>query len=128
VQRIRNYIHRNFSRMVALRNRPPRAGRAAGARRRATYDAVLQKLTVLYSKGLLDMDCPPEVRMDGASNLVVLEPASHERKNCGSCSCAPGREEAVLELLDRFLEIPREQVGVHVGWGAFHPSMRELSS
>jgi heat-inducible transcriptional repressor len=33
----------------------------------------------------------------------------------------------VLELLDRFLENAAGEVGVHVGLGGIHPSMRELS-
>jgi len=33
----------------------------------------------------------------------------------------------VLELLDRFLENPVGELGVHVGLGETHPSMGELS-
>ena len=33
----------------------------------------------------------------------------------------------VLELLDRFLEQPTGELGVHVGLAEMHPAMRELS-
>jgi heat-inducible transcriptional repressor len=32
-----------------------------------------------------------------------------------------------LELVDRFLEQPAGEIGVHVGLSEMHPSMRELS-
>ena len=32
----------------------------------------------------------------------------------------------VLELVDRFLEQPAGEIGVHVGLGEMHPAMREL--
>ena len=50
---IRNYINRNFAGWTLEDVRRELAGRLAHAE--ATYDAILQKLTVLYSKGLLDI-------------------------------------------------------------------------
>src|SRR5437868_229936 len=96
------------------------------ARAEATYDAVLQKLTVLYSKGLLDIGVAPEVRMDGASNLVVLD-LHLTKEKMRELFRALEEKKRVLELLDRFLENPAGEVGVHVGLGGIHPSMRELS-
>ena len=122
---IRNYINRNFAGWSLENVRRELAGRLARAE--ATYDAVLQKLTVLYSKGLLDIALdPPEVRMDGASNLVVLD-LHLTKEKMRELFRALEEKKRVLELLDQFLEQPAGEVGVHVGLGSIHPSMRELS-
>jgi heat-inducible transcriptional repressor len=121
---IRNYINRNFTGWSLENVRRELAGRLARAE--ATYDEVLQKLTVLYSKGLLDIGVAPEVRMDGASNLVVLD-LHLTKEKMRELFRALEEKKRVLELLDRFLENPAGEVGVHVGLGGIHPSMRELS-
>ncbi|HEY2846113.1 MAG TPA: heat-inducible transcriptional repressor HrcA [Bryobacteraceae bacterium] len=122
---IRNYINRNFTGWSLENVRRELAGRLARAE--ATYDAVLQKLTMLYSKGLLDIALdPPEVRMDGASNLVVLD-LHLTKEKMRELFRALEEKKRVLELLDQFLEQPAGEVGVHVGLGDIHPSMRELS-
>jgi heat-inducible transcriptional repressor len=121
---IRNYINRNFAGWSLENVRRELAGRLARAE--ATYDAVLQKLTLLYSKGLLDIGLAPEVRMDGASNLVVLDLHLTKEKT-RELFRALEEKKRVLELLDRFLENPAGEVGVHVGLAGIHPSMRELS-
>ena len=122
---IRNYINRNFTGWSLENVRRELAGRLARAE--ATYDAVLQKLTMLYSKGLLDIALdPPEVHMDGASNLVVLD-LHLTKEKMRELFRALEEKKRVLELLDRFLEQPAGEVGVHVGLGDIHPSMRELS-
>ena len=92
----------------------------------ATYDVLLQKLTVLYSKGLLDLGSVPEVHMDGASNLVGLD-LHLTKEKMRELFRALEEKKRVLELLDRFLEQPAGEIGVHVGLGEMHPSMRELS-
>ena len=122
---IRNYINRNFSGWSLENVRRELAQRLNRAE--ATYDAVLQKLTMLYSKGLLDIALdPPEVRMDGASNLVVLD-LHLTKEKMRELFRALEEKKRVLELLDRFLEQPAGEVGVHVGLAGIHPSMRELS-
>jgi heat-inducible transcriptional repressor len=68
---IRNYINRNFTGWTLVEIH-------ADLRRRfeqqsAAYDALLKKLTLLYSKGLLDIELAPEIHMEGASNLVGLD-------------------------------------------------------
>jgi len=121
---IKNYINRNFEGWAIEDVRRELASRLDHAE--ATYDAVLQKLTLLYTKGMLDVGQTPEVRMDGASNLVVLD--LHLTKDkLRELFRALEEKKRVLELLDRFLERPEGEVGVHVGLGEIHPSMRELS-
>src|SRR5262249_37642380 len=68
---IRNYINRNFAGWTLQDIRQELASRLDHAA--ATYDALLKKLTLLYSKGLLDLGHQPEVHMEGASNLFVVD-------------------------------------------------------
>jgi heat-inducible transcriptional repressor len=121
---IRNYVNRNFSGWTLEDVRRELSARLDHAS--ATYDAILQKLTILYAKGLLDVESTPEVHMEGASNLVGLDLHLTGEK-MRELFRALEEKKRVLELLDRFLEQPPGEVGVHVGLGAMHPSMRELS-
>jgi heat-inducible transcriptional repressor len=121
---IRNYVNRNFSGWTLEDVRRELSVRLEHAS--ATYDAILQKLTILYSKGLLDVESTPEVHMEGASNLVGLDLHLTGEK-MRELFRALEEKKRVLELLDRFLEQPPGEIGVHVGLGAMHPSMRELS-
>ena len=121
---IKNYINRNFEGWALEDVRRELASRLEHAE--ATYDAVLQKLTLLYAKGMLEVGPTPEVRMDGASNLVVLD-LHLTKEKLRELFRALEEKKRVLELLDRFLERPEGEIGVHVGLGEIHPSMRELS-
>src|SRR5689334_2416146 len=121
---IRNYINQNFSGWSLEHVRNELAQRLARAE--ATYDAMLRKLTLLYSKGILDVGLGPEVRMDGASNLVVLD-LHLTKEKMRELFRALEEKKRVLELLEKFLENAAGEVGVHVGLGQIHPSMRELS-
>jgi heat-inducible transcriptional repressor len=121
---IKNYINRNFEGWALEDVRRELASRLEHAA--ATYDAVLHKMTLLYAKGLLDVGPTPEVRMDGASNLVVLD-LHLTKEKLRELFRALEEKKRVLELLDRFLERPEGEIGVHVGLGEIHPSMRELS-
>jgi len=121
---IRNYVNRNFSGWTLEDVRRELSTRLEHAS--ATYDAILQKLTILYSKGLLDVESTPEVHMEGASNLVGLDLHLTGEK-MRELFRALEEKKRVLELLDRFLEQPPGEIGVHVGLGSTHPSMRELS-
>src|SRR5207248_1864390 len=68
---IKNYINRNFEGWFLEDVRRELALRLDHAA--ATYDEVLGKLTLLYAKGLLDLGPMPEVHMEGAGNLVMLD-------------------------------------------------------
>lgn len=121
---IGNYINRNFSGWVLEDVRRELASRLAHAA--ATYDDLLKKLTVLCSKGLLDLGSEPEVHMEGASNLVVVD-LHLTKEKMRELFRALEEKKRILELLDHFLEQPAGAVGVHVGLGEMHPFMRELS-
>jgi heat-inducible transcriptional repressor len=121
---IRNYINRNFAGWTLEAVRRELADRLEHAS--AAYDTILQKLTLLYSKGLLDIGSAPEVHMDGVSNLIGLDLHLTKEKT-RELFRALEEKKRVLELLDRFLEHPAGEIGVHVGLGETHPAMRELS-
>jgi heat-inducible transcriptional repressor len=121
---IRNYINRNFAGWLLVDVRRELADRLARAE--TAYDEVLSKLTMLYSKGLLDMGPAPEVRMEGASNLVGLD-LHLTKEKMRELFRTLEEKKRVLQLLDRFLEQPAGELGVHVGLAEVHPLMRELS-
>jgi heat-inducible transcriptional repressor len=121
---IRNYVNRNFAGWALEDVRRELAARLEQAS--ATYDEVLNKLTVLYAKGLLDIEAAPEVHMDGASNLVGLD-LHLTKERMRELFRALEEKKRVWELLDRFLEQPAGEIGVHVGLAEMHPSMGELS-
>ncbi|HWZ33013.1 MAG TPA: heat-inducible transcriptional repressor HrcA [Bryobacteraceae bacterium] len=121
---IRNYINRNFSGWTLEAVRLELAERLEHAS--AAYDTILQKLMLLYSKGLLDIGPAPEVHMDGVSNLIGLD-LHLTKEKMRELFRALEEKKRVLELLDRFLETPAGEIAVHVGLGETHPAMRELS-
>ncbi len=121
---IRNYINRNFAGWLLEDVRRELSQRLAQAA--ATYDEILRKLTLLYSKGLLDVEAGPEVHMEGASNLFMVDlRLTHDKMR--ELLRALEEKKRVVELLDRFMEQPAGEVGVRVGLGEMHPSMRQLS-
>ncbi len=121
---IRNYINRSFAGWTLEDVRQELAERLEHAS--AAYDAMLTKLTLLYSKGLLDIGPATEVHMEGASNLVGLDLHLTKGK-MRELFRALEEKKRVLELLDRFLENPTGEIAVHVGLAETHPSMGELS-
>jgi heat-inducible transcriptional repressor len=121
---LKNYVNHHFS-----------GWKLGGARRellrrfeeeRAAYDATLRRLTVLYAKGLLEVDQVPEVHMEGASNLVSID-LHLTRERMRDLFRALEEKKRLLELLDRFLEQPAGELGVYVGLQDAHPAMKGLS-
>ena len=121
---IRNYLNRNFSGWTLSEIHGELKRRFE--QQSAAYDELLKKLTLLYSKGLLDIDVVPEVHLEGASNLVGLD-LHLTREKLRELFHTLEEKKRILHLLDRFLEQPAGELGVHVGLGDVHPSMRELS-
>ncbi len=64
--------------------------------------------------------------MEGASNLIGLD-LHLTKEKMRELFRALEEKKRVLELVDRFLEQPAGEIGVHVGLAATHPSMGELS-
>lgn len=121
---IRNFLNANFSGWPLLQARQEIRRRLE--QESATYDAILAHLGVLYSKGLLDMAGTPEIHMEGASNLVGLD-LHLTREKMRELFRTLEEKKRILMLLDRFLEQPRGEIGVHVGLGEAHPAMSALS-
>ena len=121
---IRNYINRNFRgwSLSAIHSELEKRLEQASA----AYDAVLKKLTLLYSKGLLDIGLSPEIHLEGTSNLVGLD-LHLTREKMRDLFRALEEKKKILQLLERFLEQPAGQVAVQVGLSEANPTMRELS-
>jgi len=121
---IRNYVNRNFG-----------GWRLGDARRellrrvieeRALYSAAMSKLQVLCTKGLLDVDTSPEVHMEGASNLLGLD-LHLTREKLRELLRALEEKQRLIDLLDRFLELPAGELEVRVGLEEAHPAMKDLA-
>jgi heat-inducible transcriptional repressor len=121
---IRNYLNRHFSGWTLSAIHTELKHRIE--QQSAAYDELLKKLTLLYSKGLLDIDVAPEVHLEGASNLVGLD-LHLTREKLRELFHTLEEKKRILHLLDRFLEQPAGELAIHVGLGDVHPSMRELS-
>jgi len=121
---IRNYVNRNFSGWQLGEARRELLRRMA--EERALYDAVLRKLQWLYQKGLLEVDTSPEVHMEGASNLLGLD-LHLTRERMWQLLRALEEKKRLIELLDRFLELPPGGLAVHVGLEEAHPARKDLA-
>jgi heat-inducible transcriptional repressor len=121
---IRNYVNQNFQGWQLGHARRELLRRLEEDRER--YHAVLRKLQLLYSKGLLEADTSPEVHMEGASNLLGLD-LHLTREKMRELFHALEEKQRLIELLDRFLELPVGELEVHVGLEQAHPAMRGLA-
>jgi heat-inducible transcriptional repressor len=121
---IRNYINYNFSGWVL-----PSIHRELKRRfelESAAYDAILKRVSLFHSKGLLDLGLMPEVHFDGAVNLIGLD-LHLTRERMRELFRALEEKKRVLQLLERFLEQREGELSVQVGLSDVHPSMSELS-
>ncbi len=121
---IRNYINYNFGGWVL-----PNIHREL--RRRfeldsAAYDAILRRVNLLYTKGLLDLSAVPEIHFDGAENLIGLD-LHLTRERARELFRALEEKKRILQLLDNFLEGRDGEPAIQVGLSDIHPSMSELS-
>ncbi|HEX3684705.1 MAG TPA: heat-inducible transcriptional repressor HrcA [Bryobacteraceae bacterium] len=121
---IRNYINYNFSGWAL-----PNIHRELKRRfdlESAAYDAILKRVSLLYSKGLLDLGLLPEVHFEGAENLIGLD-LHLTRERMRELFRALEEKKRVLQLLERFLEQRDGELAIQVGLSDVHPSMSELS-
>jgi heat-inducible transcriptional repressor len=81
---------------------------------------------MLCSRGLLEFELSPEIHVEGAGNLLGLD-LHLTREKMRDLFRALEEKKKILELLDRFLELPQGEISVQVGLGDAHPIMRELS-
>ncbi len=121
---IRNYINYNFSGWVL-----PNIHRELKRRFEldsSAYDAILKRVNVLYTKGLLDLGATPEVHFDGAENLIGLD-LHLTRERARELFSALEEKKRILQLLEQFLEEREDEPAIQVGLSEVHPSMSELS-
>ena len=90
------------------------------------YNEILRKLTMLFSKGLLDIDSAPEVHAEGASNLMGVD-LHITREKMRELFRTLEEKRRLIELLDRFLENGSGEVSVKVGLKEIHSSLEDLS-
>jgi heat-inducible transcriptional repressor len=121
---VRNYVNFHFSgwTLSAARRELERRLEAASA----AYDQLLRKLNLFCGRGLFDIDFTPEVFMDGALNMVGLD-LHLTREKMRDLLHTLEEKKRILQLLDRFLDLPAGELDVHVGLGEAHPMMKELS-
>lgn len=121
---IRNYINYNFSgwALHSIHRELKRRFEAASA----AYDAILRRVGLLYSMGLLDLGAVPEVHCEGAGNLIGLD-VHLTRERMRELFRALEEKKRILHLLERFLEQPTGQLQIQVGLSDYHPSMSELT-
>ncbi|HMF75102.1 MAG TPA: heat-inducible transcriptional repressor HrcA [Bryobacteraceae bacterium] len=121
---IRNYINYNFGGWML-----PNIHRELKRRlelESAAYDAILRRVNLLYSKGLLDLGLMPEIHFDGAENLIGLD-LHLTRERMRELFRALEEKKRILQLLEQFLEQRDGQLAIQVGLSDVHPSMSELS-
>jgi heat-inducible transcriptional repressor len=124
LQSIRNYLNSHFSGWL-LSNIQNELERRL-LQESAAYDAILKKLQLLYTKGLLDIELSPEVHVEGAGNLVGLN-LHLTREKMIELFRALEQKKKILHLLERFIEQPQGEIAVQVGLGDAHPAMHELT-
>lgn len=121
---IRNYINYNFGGWVL-----PNIHRELKRRldlESAAYDAILRRVRLLYTQGLLDLGLMPEIHFDGAENLIGLD-LHLTREHMRELFRALEEKKRILQLLEQFLEQRDGELAIQVGLAEVHPSMGELS-
>lgn len=124
LQSICNYINQEFAGWTLRSMRIELQRRLE--EERARYDEILGKLTLLYREGLLDLGFSAEVHMEGASNLIGID-LDLTRDRMRELFVALEEKQRILELLERFLEVPAGELGLQFGLGQVHPSMSGLA-
>src|SRR5919206_4887809 len=121
---IRNYINYNFGGWM-MQNIHRELKRRLELES-AAYDAILKRVNLIYSKGLLDLGLMPEVHFEGAENLIGLD-LHLTRERMRDLFRALEEKKRILQLLERFLEQRDGELAIQVGLAEAHPSMSELS-
>jgi heat-inducible transcriptional repressor len=121
---IANYVNRNFGGWQLGQARHELLRRIEDERE--LYHATVRKLQILSQKGLLEVDMSPQVHMEGASNLLGLD-LHLTRERMRELFQALEEKQRLVELLDRFLELPPGELAVRVGLEEAHPAMKDLA-
>jgi heat-inducible transcriptional repressor len=121
---IRNYINYNFGGWLLSRIQSELKRRLD--LESAAYDSILKRVSLFYTKGLLDLGLAPEVHFEGAENLLGLD-LHLTRERMRELFRALEEKKRILQLLDRFLQQRDGELTIRVGLADMHPSMDGLS-
>lgn len=124
LQSIRNYLNANFGGWLLADIQHELETRLR--QDRARYDAILKRLQLLYSRGLLDLGLVPEIHMEGAANLVGID-LHMTREKMMELLGALEQKKKILHLMERFLEHPEGELAIQVGLADAHPAMCDLA-
>ncbi|MBK9170382.1 MAG: heat-inducible transcription repressor HrcA [Bryobacterales bacterium] len=120
---IRNYVNHHFAGWTISQIRQELLRRMDAER--AAYDAMMRRLLMLYGKGLLDVNDPPAIHMEGAANLFGID-LQLTREKMRDLFRALEEKKRLVTLLDRLLDSASGELQVQVGLEAVHPSMKPL--
>ncbi len=120
---IRNYLNHEFAGWNFDDARRELESRLA--RERNHYDALLRRVELFYSKGLLDFGPAPYVFLDGAAYLVGLD-LHLTREKLRELFQTLEQKKQILRLLNQYLD-GAAAPAVKVGLGDAHPAMSEIS-
>ena len=109
---VRNFVNHSYSGWSLATIRTDLRLRLAEDR--SAYDTLLRQLQVLYQNGLLDLGLTAEVHFEGTSNLVSPD-LEFSRERLREIFRTLEEKQRLLDLLERFLEQSRNEVGVQIG-------------
>jgi len=121
---LRNYINCNYCGCLLSEVRARLRARIDEAS--AAYGAMLSKLQLLCTEGLLDIGLTPEIHMEGVSNLLGINMHLTQAK-MRELFGALEEKKRILALLDQFLQSPGGGLRVQVGLSEAYPFMKDLS-
>ena len=120
---IRNYVNHHYAGWTIGQIRLELVRRMDAER--AAYDAMMRRLLVLYGKGLLELNDPPAIHMEGAANLFGID-LQLTREKMRDLFRALDEKKRLVTLLDHLLDANSGELQVQVGLEAVHPSMKPL--
>lgn len=117
---IRNYINHEFAGWTLADARRALEERLHDERNQ--YHALLRRVELFYTRGLLDNATGPQVFLDGAAYLVGLD-LHLTKERMRELFQALEQKQQVLQLLDQFLQGSGTAPAIQVGLGQAHPAL-----
>jgi heat-inducible transcriptional repressor len=121
---IANFLNRHYSGYALSAVRQELRARLEQAS--TAYHEMLRKLIVLYESCLSETKLEPELHLEGASNLVSFD-FHLTRERLRAMFQTLEEKKRILQLLDRFLEPPSDEIIYQIGLGEQDESLGELS-
>ncbi len=121
---IRNYVNREFAGWTFEEARQELESRLA--QESSDYQALLRRVELFTSRGLLDFGPTTQVFLDGAAYLVGLD-LQMTRERLRELFQTLEQKKQILRLLDEYLSGTAGVPAVKVGLGDAHPAMADFS-